>query len=84
MLETVNATIDPSGKVSLLERVKLGRKHKALVTILDDEPDRESEWSLAGSATLIDDDLEDASRKFAAEFSNAIRTSGEEFDGEDR
>jgi hypothetical protein len=35
MLRTVEATIDGNGKVKLNERVKVKRKSKALVTILD-------------------------------------------------
>ena len=35
MLRTVEATIDRNGKVKLKERVKLRRKSKALLTILD-------------------------------------------------
>ena len=35
MLRTVEATIDKNGKVKLRERVKVRRKSKALLTILD-------------------------------------------------
>jgi hypothetical protein len=35
MLRTIEATIDKNGKVKLNERVKLRRKSKALLTILD-------------------------------------------------
>lgn len=37
MLQTVEAVIDTQGRVSLLEEVKLKKKHRALLTILDDE-----------------------------------------------
>jgi hypothetical protein len=35
MLRTIEATIDRNGKVKLNERIKIRRKAKALVTILD-------------------------------------------------
>lgn len=35
MLRTIEATIDKNGKVKLKEHVKLRRKSKALLTILD-------------------------------------------------
>lgn len=38
MIQTVEAIIDPDGKVLLLEAVQLSEPHRALVTILEDEP----------------------------------------------
>jgi hypothetical protein len=38
MIQTVEAIIEPDGKVQLLEDVQLTESHRALVTILDDEP----------------------------------------------
>jgi hypothetical protein len=34
MLETIEAVIDTQGQVQLLEKIKLTKKHRALVTIL--------------------------------------------------
>ena len=38
MSQTINAIIEPDGKVLLLESVKLTRSHRAIVTILEDDP----------------------------------------------
>lgn len=38
MMQTVEAIIDENGKVQLLENVCLPRARRALLTILDDEP----------------------------------------------
>ena len=38
MIQTVEAIIEPDGKVQLLEDVKLTESRRALVTILEDEP----------------------------------------------
>jgi hypothetical protein len=38
MIQTVEAIIEPDGKVLLLEDVHLTESHRALVTILEDEP----------------------------------------------
>jgi len=38
MIQTVEAIIEPSGKVQLLEDVQLTESRRALVTILEDEP----------------------------------------------
>jgi len=38
MILTVEAIIEPDGKVLLLEDVQLTESHRALVTILEDEP----------------------------------------------
>lgn len=81
MLQTVEATIDPIGQVKLNEKIRLKRKHRALVTILDEfEPtkDDEPEWSLVGSVEILDDDLESASREISEMFIRSIEKSGEE------
>ena len=39
MFQTLEAVIDQKGKVQLVEAVQLPRKHRALVTILEDEPE---------------------------------------------
>lgn len=38
MIQTVEAIIEPDGKVSLLESVNLTESRRALVMILEDEP----------------------------------------------
>ena len=38
MIQTVEAIIEPDGKVFLLEPVELSERKRALVTILEDEP----------------------------------------------
>ena len=38
MIQTIEAIIEPDGKVLLLESVQLTEAHRALVTILEDEP----------------------------------------------
>lgn len=38
MIQTVEAIIEPDGKVLLLEDVQLTESRRALVTILEDEP----------------------------------------------
>ncbi len=38
MMKTLEAVIDVNGKVSLLENIRLPKARRALLTILDDEP----------------------------------------------
>ena len=38
MMQTLEAIINKDGKVQLLENISLPRAHRALLTILDDEP----------------------------------------------
>ena len=44
MMQTIEAIIDTQGRVSLLESVKLTRKHRAIVTILNDEKVAEKDF----------------------------------------
>ena len=56
MIRTVEATIDESGRVQLLEAVQLPGARRALVTILDDEPAIHShESALLSEAALAGD-----------------------------
>lgn len=71
MLQTIEAVIDKQGRVSLKEKVNLGKTRRVLVTILDDEITDESE-SLVGSIEIIDDDLENGSREIAAFFYESL------------
>ena len=81
MQQIVEATIDQIGRVRLDKKIKLDRKHKALVTILDESPKGNSEpgWSLVGSIKIIDEDLEKASRDISEEVNKAIQKSIDEF-----
>ena len=76
MLKTIEAIIDTQGHVRLLERVKLGKKHKALVTILDEE-EFSIEESIVGSIELLDEDLEGGSLQIAEMFNQSLENSGE-------
>lgn len=53
MMRTVEAVIDTSGKVRLLEDVQLPGPRRALVTILDDAPHSE-ETALLSERALAD------------------------------
>jgi len=53
MIRTVEAVVDPSGKVRLLEDVQLSGPRRALVTILDDAP-RSEETALLTEGALSD------------------------------
>ncbi|HMO80180.1 MAG TPA: hypothetical protein PKD24_05265 [Pyrinomonadaceae bacterium] len=81
MLETVEATIDQIGQVTLNEKIRLDKKRKALVTILDEEPVRQehADWPLVGSVEILTEDLEAASREIAEEMNRAIERSAQEF-----
>ena len=78
MMQTVEAVIDTRGRVSLLETIKLNKKHRALVTILDDEQIQTEEMSIFGSMELLDEDLEGASRQISEMMNQAIEKSAEE------
>ena len=77
MLQTVEAIIDANGHVSLLENVKIDRKRRALVTILDEEANQVVEKTIVGSIEILDDDLDGASRKIAEMFDSSIKKSAE-------
>ena len=53
MIRTVEAVVDPSGNVRLLEDVRLAGPRRALVTILDGAP-RSEETALLSEAALAD------------------------------
>ena len=56
MIQTVEAIIEPDGKVLLLESVQLKEARRALVTILDDEPaTKVSETTLLSEQSLAED-----------------------------
>ena len=47
MIQTLEAVIDENGRVRLLENVRLPKARRALLTILDDEPQqiKDKDWS---------------------------------------
>lgn len=56
MLRTIEAVVDESGRVHLLEDVRLPEAHRALVTILEDRPAlRPSEASILSEPALARD-----------------------------
>jgi hypothetical protein len=56
MIQTVEAIIEPNGKVLLLESVQLKEPRRALVTILDDEPAAKiPETALLSEPSLAED-----------------------------
>jgi len=55
MIQTVEAIVDERGAVRLLEPVRLDRRHRALVTILADEPSNDHETALLSESALAED-----------------------------
>ena len=55
MIQTVEAIVDERGAVRLLEPLQLDRSHRALVTILADEPSDAHETALLSEAALTED-----------------------------
>lgn len=55
MIRTVEAIVDERGAVRLLEPLHLDRRHRALVTILSDEPADAHETALLSEAALAGD-----------------------------
>lgn len=77
MLETVEAVIDTQGRVHLLEKVKLTKKRRALVTILDENEPSDDEKSIVGSMELLDENLENGSRQISEIFNQSVENSAE-------
>ena len=55
MIQTVEAIVDESGVVRLLEPVHLDRRHRALVTILSDELSDSFETAMLSEPALAQD-----------------------------
>jgi hypothetical protein len=55
MIKTLEAIVDERGAVRLLEPLHLDRRHRALVTILADEPTEAHEATLLSEAALAED-----------------------------
>ena len=75
MLQTIEAEIDTQGRVQLLEKIKIRRKSRALVTILEDEKIKSAETSLFGSMEILDENLEAASSAISEKFNESIKKS---------
>jgi hypothetical protein len=56
MIQTIEAIIDETGKVELLENIRLKEARRALVTILEEEPSAKiSETALLSEPSLAED-----------------------------
>ncbi len=56
MIQTIEAIIDETGKVQLLESIRLKEARRALVTILEEEPSAKvSETALLSEQSLAED-----------------------------
>ena len=53
MMKTLEAVIDVNGKVSLLENISLTKARRALLTILDDEPQEIKSKVFASNRELL-------------------------------
>ena len=75
MSQTLDAIIDTQGQIRLFEKVKLDKKHRAKVIILDVDETRDAGYSPVGSMELLNDDLESASREIADSFNTSLEKS---------
>lgn len=71
MIQTIEAVIDVQGRVSLKEKIKTGKVHRALLTILDDKIGMKGE-SMVGSIEIIDEDLESGRREISDLFNKSL------------
>ena len=55
MIQTIEVIVDERGSVFLLEPLHLGRRHRALLTILNDEPSEVTDTTLLSEAALAQD-----------------------------
>ena len=80
MMQTVEAVVDEKGRIHLLEPVELKTVRRAFVTLLPDAAniDSSANGSLQNLGEILDDDLENASRKIAETFKNALEKSAPE------
>lgn len=79
MLETVEATIDTLGNVVLSEKKRLSRKHRALVTIMEEAPNDSKPFKLVGSLQIVGD-LETGSTEITEMFRSSVDRTTEELD----
>ena len=80
MMQTVEAVVDETGRIHLLEAVELKTVRRAFVTLLPDSAQTDSSvnGSLQNLGEILDDDLESASREIAETFRNALEKSAKE------
>ena len=78
MSQTIDAIIDTQGQIRLFEKVKLDKKRRAKVIILDEGEFFDSGYSTVGSMELVDDNLEAASREIADAFNKSLAKSAED------
>lgn len=55
MIKTIEAIVDEKGAVHLLEPVQLDRRHRALLTILEDQPADTNDTALLSEPALAED-----------------------------
>ena len=55
MIQTIEATIDEKGRVYLSEPIKIKGVHRALVTVLDEQPAQSMETALLFESSLATD-----------------------------
>lgn len=79
MLETIEATIDTLGNVTLNEKIRLDQRRKALVTILEEPAENDESFELVGSLKVIGD-LESGSEEISEMFRKSIERSAKELD----
>lgn len=77
MLQTIEAIIDANGRVRLLEKIQIGKRRRALVTILEEEAALTEEKSIVGSMKMLEDDLAGGSQIIAETFHQSLEKSAE-------
>ena len=55
MIQTAEATIDETGKIHLVQPIKIKGVHRALVTVLEEPPIQTHETALLSEASLAED-----------------------------
>ncbi len=78
MSQTIDAIIDTQGQIRLFEKVKLDKKHRAKVIILDEGESFDSGYSTVGSMELLDEELEAASREITDAFNASLEKSAKD------
>lgn len=80
MMQTVEAVIDKTGRIHLLENVEVKSVRRAFVTLLPDSPQNSlsAKGSLQNLGEILDDDLETASREITETFKKALEKSAKE------
>ncbi len=76
MIQTIEVVVDTQGRITLKEKIKVGKIRRALLTILDDEIIENNE-SMVGSIEIIDEDLVSGSREIANLFNKSLKRTEE-------